>query len=126
MTTIRDQIEAKVARAVAEYALWPADATLVVAVSGGADSLCLLGTLLALRESKHPLAPGRLVVAHLDHGLRGEAGAEDARFVAAFAAEQGLECVVERTDVRALARAEHRSIEDAARRARYTFLRRVA
>lgn len=120
------QIEAAVARAVTEHALWPAGATLVAAVSGGADSLCLLGTLLALRESRHPLTPGRLVVAHLDHGLRGEAGAEDARFVAAFAAEQGLECVVERADVGALARAEHRSIEDAARRARYAFLRRAA
>lgn len=120
------QIEAAVARAVTAHALWTVGATLVVAVSGGADSLCLLGALLALRESKRLLAPGRLVVAHLDHELRGEAGAADARFVAAFAAERGLECVAERADVRSLARAEHRSIEDAARRARYAFLRRVA
>lgn len=126
MTAIRARIETAVARGAATHTLWPPDATLVVAVSGGADSLCLLGTLLALRESGHPFAPARLVVAHLDHCLRGKAGAEDARFVAACAAEHGLECVVERADVGALARAEHRSIEDAARRVRYAFLRRAA
>ena len=126
MRDILAQVESAVGQAVTTYAMWPAGATLVVAVSGGADSLCLLGALLSLPESHHPLAPGRLIVAHLDHGLRGEAGAEDARFVAAFAAERGLECVTERADVRQLARTEHRSIEDAARRARYGFLRRVA
>lgn len=124
--TARAAIEARVARAAACHALWPAGATLVVAVSGGADSLCLLGTLLALRESGSPLAPGRLIVAHLDHGLRGEAGAADAAWVAELAANLGVPCVVERADVAALARAERRSLEDAARRARYAFLRRVA
>jgi tRNA(Ile)-lysidine synthase len=123
---LRSRVEAAVARAVAEGVLWPARATLVVGVSGGADSLCLLGTLLALRDSGAALAPGRVVVAHLDHGMRGMAGADDARWVATLSEALGVEAVVERVDVPALARAEHRSPEDSARRARYAFLRRVA
>jgi tRNA(Ile)-lysidine synthase len=122
----RTAIEARVAKKVAEHRLWPMGAALVVAVSGGADSLCLLGTLLALRESGSPQAPGRLVVAHLDHGLRGEEGAADAAWVAELAASLGVPCVAERVDMAELARAERRSLEDAARRARYAFLRRVA
>jgi tRNA(Ile)-lysidine synthase len=120
------RIESTVRRAVEEHALWPPGATVVAAVSGGPDSLALLGTLLALRERRDPQAPGEIVVAHLDHGLRGEAGAADAAFVAELAAERGLRCVVGREDVRALARREKRSLEDAARRARYRVLQSVA
>lgn len=66
------------------------------------------------------------MVAHLDHALRPDASARDAEWVASFAAGLGLRCVVERADVRALARQQRRSLEDAARVARYAFLRRVA
>jgi len=118
--------EDAVARAVAADALWPADATVVVAVSGGADSLCLLGALLALRATGRPGAPGQIVVATLDHGLRGEAGVADARWVADLAARLGLRCVVGQVDAHARARADHLSLEDAARRLRYAYLRRVA
>jgi len=123
---VRARVEREVARAAQTHALWPVGVTLVAAVSGGADSLCLLGTLLALRERGHPLAPAEIVVAHLDHGLRGEAGAADADFVAELAGQLGLRFVGERVDVLAVARQERRSLEDAARRARYAFLRRVA
>ena len=120
------RIESKVRRAVERGALWSPGATVVAAVSGGADSLCLLGTLDALRRRGIPSAPGRIVVAHLDHRLRGAEGEADAAFVAELAAALGLECVVGREEVAALARREKRSLEDAARRARYAFLRRVA
>ncbi|HEU5440191.1 MAG TPA: ATP-binding protein, partial [Ktedonobacterales bacterium] len=82
------RIESRVRRAVEDHALWPPGAIILAAVSGGPDSLALLGTLLALRERRDPQAPGEIVVAHLDHGLRGEASAADAAFVAAFAAER--------------------------------------
>ena len=118
--------ERAVTRAAIQHHLWPAGATLVAAVSGGADSLCLLGTLLAMGDRGVPGAPGEIVVAHLDHGLRGAVGAADGRFVASLAEELGVSCVVERIDVAALARRERRSLEEAARRARYAFLRRVA
>jgi tRNA(Ile)-lysidine synthase len=124
---VQRRVERAVRDAVERHALWPAGATFVAAVSGGADSLCLLGALLALRDQgSASVAPGALVVAHLDHGLRGEAGAADVAWVRSFCEGLGLRCIVERADVRAVASAERRSIEDAARCVRYTFLRRVA
>jgi len=116
-------IEATVQVAV-QAALNRAPATgagLLVAVSGGADSLCLLHAL-------HTLAPNlglRLQVAHLDHGLR-TAAAGDAAWVAALCERLGLCCHLGRADVRALAAVEHRSLEDAARCVRYRFLAQVA
>lgn len=86
---------------------------LVVGVSGGPDSLCLLEVL---RELGYPL-----VVAHFDHQLRRES-AEDARVVGEMAARMGLPFVLGAGDVRALASARRQSVEEAARNARYSFL----
>ncbi|MFZ2360859.1 MAG: ATP-binding protein, partial [Anaerolineae bacterium] len=69
--------------------------TVVVGVSGGPDSLCLLHAL-------HGLAPeldARLHVAHVHHGLRGAEADADAAFVAETAAAWGLPCAVEQIDV---------------------------
>jgi tRNA(Ile)-lysidine synthase len=123
---VRRLVERSVALAARQHALWSPGVRLVVAVSGGADSLCLLGALLALRERGHWLAPGELIVAHLDHGLRGDESRDDARFVQRLAADMGVTCVVETVDGMERARREHLSIEDWARRTRYAFLRRVA
>jgi len=99
------------------------DAELVLAVSGGPDSMAMLhgAAGVAGRSDRR----WRLRVAHLDHAIRPES-VREARFVADAAAALGLPCDVRRTDVPALARAEGRSIEDAAREARYRFLDEVA
>jgi tRNA(Ile)-lysidine synthase len=94
---------------------------LVVAVSGGPDSLALLH-LLSRREL-HPAA--NLVVGHLNHQLRPSAAA-DATFVAETAAAWGLECHTESVDVAGLARRDGLSLEEAGRGARYQFLARLA
>ncbi|MBP7146698.1 MAG: tRNA lysidine(34) synthetase TilS [Acidobacteria bacterium] len=91
----------------------------VVAVSGGADSVALLLVLAGL-------APGRgwdLAVATLDHGLRGEAGAADRRFVEDLAAELSLPVDAGRHPVDPTAGA---SPESAARDVRRAFLEEVA
>ena len=94
----------------------------VVGVSGGPDSLCLLHVLLHLRE-EYCL---HLHVAHLHHGARGADADADAEFVATLAAEWGLPVTVEQQDVPALARAHKLAFEETARRLRYAFLARVA
>jgi tRNA(Ile)-lysidine synthase len=94
----------------------------VVGVSGGPDSLCLLHVLKSL-TSQFDLT---LVVAHLNHQLRGDAAQADADFVRALAADWGLPVVVESQPVADLAAARKQSIEEAARQARYAFLWRVA
>jgi tRNA(Ile)-lysidine synthase len=97
-------------------------APVLVAVSGGADSVALLHVLAELR------APFGLSisVAHLNHSLRGGDSDEDAAFVARLAARLGVECREETVEVRELASAEGRSLEDAGREARRRFLLRAA
>ncbi len=96
--------------------------TIVVGVSGGPDSLCLLHLLRRL-QADYNLA---LHVAHLHHGMRGAEADADARFVRSLANDWGLSCSVEMMDVPELARQQRLALEEAARRARYGFLIRVA
>lgn len=126
LANTRMAVEAMVRTALARDALLPAEGPVVVAVSGGADSLCLLGTLVTLCGPGQPWPRVVIVVAHLDHGLRGEAARADAAWVADLATQLGVACRLGTCDVAALARREGRSIEDAGRAARYRFLREVA
>src|ERR1043165_3550110 len=88
------------------------DETIVLGVSGGADSTALL---LALHELK---SAGKLsvkiCVAHLDHKLR-KTSAQDARWVADLAAQLGYESISGRARVADLARANSDNLEQAAR-----------
>src|SRR5579871_5904706 len=95
--------------------LFPENGTIVVAVSGGADSLCLLHLLQRICGPGKRYAQVDLHVAHLDHGLRPEISAHEADIVAQIARSWNLGITVGRVDVPALARQEHRSLEDAAR-----------
>jgi tRNA(Ile)-lysidine synthase len=94
----------------------------VVGVSGGPDSLCLLHVLRRLRKAYRM----HLHVAHLNHGTRGQASRADAEFVESIAAEWKLPVTVERQDVPSLAEKHTLAFEEAARRARYAFLAQVA
>ncbi|MCC7451322.1 MAG: tRNA lysidine(34) synthetase TilS [Anaerolineae bacterium] len=96
--------------------------TVVVAVSGGADSLALLHSLMALRDDFGLT----LHIATFDHRLRGSAGAADVQFVCHLAREWGIPVTAGSADVAALAQRESLGIEAAARQARYTFLAQVA
>jgi tRNA(Ile)-lysidine synthase len=96
----------------------------LVAVSGGQDSVALLSALDELRRTCYPRL--RLHVAHLNHQLRGEEADADEAFVRELAERFGVPFTSERHDVRALARAERRNLEEVAREVRYAFLRRVA
>ncbi len=103
------------------HGLLPMGEPIVVGVSGGPDSLCLLHLLRELA----PAYGVTLHVAHLNHGIRAEAEAE-ACYVAQLCHRWGLPCIVERADVPAQAAAQGLSVEEAARQARYAFLGRLA
>lgn len=97
-------------------------ARLVVAVSGGPDSLALLYSL-------HNLASEfgyELHGAHLNHSLRGADSDADASFVEQTFRSLDIPCTVEKADVSAFRQAQKISLEDAARRLRYDFFARVA
>lgn len=100
-----------------------ANETVVVGVSGGADSTALLLSLDELRSANKLSLT--ICVAHLDHKLR-PTSAKDASWVAGLAAKLGYECVVGRSKVAEIARANNDNVEQAARQARYAFLERTA
>ena len=100
-----------------------ADETIVVAVSGGADSTALL---LALEELKrNDKLQLTICVAHLDHRLR-KSSSLDAKWVSELAIKLGFKCVIGRSKVAEEARATGDNLEQAARKARYNFLQRTA
>jgi tRNA(Ile)-lysidine synthase len=115
----RRRSEDRVRRFMDEHDLWPANDRLVAAVSGGPDSTALLLVL-------HRLAKRRqlnITVAYFDHQLRGQAAArEERRAVEALARSLDLPLLSGGADVRSEAKRDKRSLEDAARRARYAFL----
>ena len=96
----------------------PGGARVLCAVSGGADSMCLL----------HLLWRGGydVTAAHLEHGIRGAEALRDARFVEDWCRERGIPAVVEHADVPAYAEEKRLGIEEAARKRRYEFLFRTA
>ena len=92
----------------------PADARILVALSGGADSVCLL---LALHELARPVA-----AAHVHHGIRGAEADRDAAFCAALCERLCVPFRLLRTDIPALARERRRGLEETARAERYRLL----
>jgi tRNA(Ile)-lysidine synthase len=93
------------------------DRLIVVGVSGGPDSLCLLETL---RQAGYSI-----IVAHFNHQLRPESS-QDARMVEKTASRLMLGSHIDGADVRAYAEQEKLSIEEAARNLRYRFLFKLA
>jgi tRNA(Ile)-lysidine synthase len=117
---VEDAIRASVR---SEPPLLAAGDRVLVAVSGGPDSMCLLHALLALQGE---IGLGAVEAAHLDHGLRGAESAADAAAVAAFCAERAVNCVLGAADVAGRADRDRLSIQEAAREERYAFLERAA
>jgi tRNA(Ile)-lysidine synthase len=103
------------------YGLLPSGATIVVAVSGGPDSLCLLHLLRRLAPQRQL----RLHVAHLDHQLRPES-ADDAAFVAQIAAAWALPVTLGYEPIATIARSRRMGIEATARAVRSDFLTATA
>jgi tRNA(Ile)-lysidine synthase len=107
--------------AVKEYGLLPEGTGVLAAVSGGADSVCLLD-LLRLAQPRLKL---RLAAFHLNHGLRRTA-ARDESFVRRLCRDWRIDLVVARADVRGYAKRHRLGIEEAGRELRYKQMERAA
>jgi tRNA(Ile)-lysidine synthase len=113
----------RVRRTIRRHALLPPGSRVVIALSGGADSVALTH----LMREISPLAGFHPVgLAHLNHRLRGSAADADEEFCRRLAAELSFPIEVERLDVGALARERRGSLEETAREVRYRFLEQVA
>jgi len=112
----------RVRRTVEQHGMCLPGQAIVVAVSGGPDSVALLHALHTLRDTW----PVSLVAAHLDHGFRGSDSAADADYVRALCQRLDIPCHSAYVNVPELKRTLHLSAQEAARRARQAFLRKVA
>ncbi|GAB6099794.1 tRNA lysidine(34) synthetase TilS [Halanaerocella petrolearia] len=107
----------KVKTTIDKYQLLTTNDQILVAVSGGLDSLSLLHILRKL-QSEYQLD---LHIAHLNHRLRGQAALADAQFVKEIANSWQIPVTIEAYDVKAYQKKEGLSLEDAARQVRYNF-----
>ena len=116
-----DPLLRKISGIIRENRLFSPGDTVVVAVSGGADSVALLDILSSIPDMRL-----HLVVAHLNHSLRGTESDGDAAFVEQLAACYRLPCNVRRQDVKEISRQRKLSLEEAGRNARYEWFDEVA
>ena len=110
-----------VRRTIEKYSMFSRGDRVVVAVSGGPDSVALLHILDALKE----VYGIRLHAAHLDHSLRGEESAGDMEFVVSLCEALSVPLTTATEDVAEIAKAGGLSVEAAARKVRYAFLEKV-
>lgn len=107
---------------------WPVaswcETHVVLAVSGGADSVAMLRAAVALKKCRD--GDGRVFAAHLNHALRGDVADADADWLKALCDELNVPLEIGKSDVTAVARREGDGWEAAARETRYDFLRRTA
>ena len=112
----------KVKATLQKYQMIEKKDTIVVAVSGGADSMSLLHLLFSLKEELGI----SVAAAHVNHGLRGEEADQDEEFVCKWCEERKIPFFIHRADIRALAEQEKIGLEECGRRVRYAFFEQVA
>ncbi|MFP3897221.1 MAG: tRNA lysidine(34) synthetase TilS [Anaerolineales bacterium] len=120
--TITTRVVNRIRDSIERHDLFVPGETVVLGVSGGPDSLCMLHVLRRLAD-EYALS---LHVGHLHHGIRGEDADEDARFVKERCDAWDIPCRVNYVDVPRWAEARGIALEEAARQARYTSLRSLA
>ncbi len=115
-------MEAKAIKALTRWQMLNRGDTVVVGVSGGADSMALLHLLHALT----PEYGLTLLVCHVNHGIRGQEAQRDERLVADYCAQLGIVCEVVHADVPTLAAQKGLSIEECGRMVRYEAFERLS
>ena len=110
--------DASLFKAPQELAGLPADTPILLALSGGADSRALLH-LLSEQAKERGFS---ILLAHVDHGIRGEEAKRDLAFCRALAKDYGWEICVLEAHVPTLAAAHGRGLEEEAREVRYASL----
>ena len=115
-------IEETILNTIKRYNLIEPNDTIIVAVSGGPDSMCLLNNLIELKQE---LQIKELVVAHLNHMIREEAKAET-EYVQEFCKKNGIKCYVKFVDI--IKKSEELKIgtEECGRRERYAFFDEIS
>lgn len=115
-------LENKILETIKKYNLITSGDTILVAVSGGPDSMCLLDILLKL---KNILEIKEIVVVHLNHMIRQEAK-EETEYVEEYCNNNNIRCFVKYEDIIKKAKEQKIGTEEAGRKARYDFFEQTA
>ncbi len=107
----------KIRNTIEKYNMPVKNARVIVALSGGSDSMSLLHALYSLRDEYG----FTLEAAHVNHGIRGESAQRDEHFSVHECEKLGIECHVLRADVPSIASDSGMSVEEAGRKVRYDF-----
>ena len=120
--TTGQRVPEKVRQTIRRHDMLAPGESVLVGISGGADSVCLLHVLWALQGELGI----RVLAAHVNHGIRGEEADRDQEFVRSLCARWDVPLFEENIQVRELAKEEGISLETAGRLARYRFFSRIA
>ena len=119
--TNKQSVEEQVYNCIKKYKLISEDDKLVIGVSGGPDSICILHVISLLKEKLKI----QLCVAHVNHMIREEADSET-EYVQEFCKKLGIDCYVKKVDVQEYAKNHKIGTEEAGRKIRYEFFDEVA
>lgn len=111
-----------VLKTISKYNMTADAKNVVVGFSGGADSVCLLHVLCALKEVLNI----NIFACHLNHMLRGDEADRDEKFCVEFCEKLAVPLIVKRLDIKKLAKDEKKSVELCAREKRYEFFEECA
>ncbi len=112
----------KASRYIKKQELLKSGDRVIAGVSGGADSMCMLLILLSLKQELDL----DIIVAHVNHGIRGEEAKRDADFVEAFCADKCLAFELANADIPGIAKETGTTSEEAGRNYRYSFFCELA
>lgn len=114
-------IEQKVLKTINKYNLISQGDNIVVGVSGGPDSMCLLSLLNSFKEKMN----FKINVCHVNHCLR-ENAIIDQKYVEKFCEKENIPCYIKKVDVKGKSKSDKMGIEEAARVLRYSFFEEIA
>ncbi len=114
-------LEEKVLKTIKKYNLIQNDDKIVIGVSGGPDSMCLLDCLYYLKNKLNI----ELIVAHVNHMIRPEAK-EETEYVNEYCQKHEIPCYIKYEDINKLAKEQKRSSEEVGRKVRYEFFAEIA
>jgi len=115
------EISKKILKTINKFSMFKSGDSVLVALSGGADSVCLLLNLIELKD----LFNLKIEAAHVNHMLRGKAAQRDMNFVKELCGKLGIRLYILEKDIKEYSEKNHLSCEDAGRRVRYEFFKSI-